>query len=303
MMDRFRELSAFLTVADERAFNAAARKLGLSASSVTRLINALEARIGARLFTRTTRSLALTEAGVRLRDEAERILPALDAAEASAAGAHQTPAGLLRITAPVLFGQMHVAPIVRDYLDLYPAVSASLVLLDRLVNLIEEGIDIALRIGELPDSSLSAVRIGELRYVIVASPAYIAEHGEPAAPKDLAGHRPIVSGDLHDHHEWSFHQNGRVITARIAPRFSVSGLTAAIDAALAGWGVARVLSYQVAGHLADGRLKEILPGADDRRLPVHLLHAEGSRAAAKTRAFIDLAAERLRASAAQLAAI
>ncbi|HEY7646964.1 MAG TPA: LysR family transcriptional regulator, partial [Hyphomicrobiales bacterium] len=170
-MDRFRELSAFLTVAEEQAFNAAARKLGLSASSVTRLINALEGRIGARLFTRSTRRLALTEAGVRLRAEAEHILQALGAAEASAAGAHQKPAGLLRVTAPVLFGQMHVAPILRAFLDLYPAMSASLILLDRLVNLVEEEIDVALRIGDLPDSSLSAIRVGQLRYVIVASPA------------------------------------------------------------------------------------------------------------------------------------
>jgi DNA-binding transcriptional LysR family regulator len=302
-MDRFRELSAFLTVAEEQAFNAAARKLGLSASSVTRLINALEGRIGARLFTRSTRRLALTEAGVRLRAEAEHILQALGAAEASAAGAHQKPAGLLRVTAPVLFGQMHVAPILRAFLDLYPAMSASLILLDRLVNLVEEEIDVALRIGDLPDSSLSAIRVGQLRYVIVASPAYLAAHGEPASPKDLARHRSIVSGDLHRHHDWSFHRSGRVTTARVAPRLGVTGLASAIDAALAGWGIARVLSYQVAEHLAEGRLREVLRGEDDRRMPVHLLHAEGGRAAAKTRAFIDLAADRLRANAGRLAAI
>jgi DNA-binding transcriptional LysR family regulator len=302
-MDRFRELSAFLTVAEEQAFNAAAPRLGLSASSVTRLINALEERIGARLFTRTTRRLALTEAGMRLRAEAEHILEALAAAEASAAGAHQKPAGVLRVTAPVLFGQMHVAPILREFLDLYPAMSASLILLDRLVNLIEEEIDVALRIGDLPDSSLSAIRVGQLRYVIVASPTYLAAHGEPASPKDLARHRPIVSGDLRGHHDWSFHRSGRVMTARIAPRLGVTGLASAIDAALAGWGIARVLSYQVAEHLAEGRLREVLKGEDDRRMPVHLLHTEGGRAAAKTRAFVDLAADRLRANAGRLAAI
>ena len=301
-MDRFRELSVFVAVAEEGAFNAAARRLNLSPPAVTRLVSALEARIGARLFTRTTRRVAPTEAGKRLLADAGRILAELGEAEASAAGAHQTPRGVLRVTAPVLFGQRHIAPILRDFLDAYPEVSATTLFVDRVVDLIDEGLDVALRIGDLPDSSLSAVRVGAVRRVTVAAPDYVAAHGVPATPDDLAGHRIVNPLTLHEATRWSFVAGGRTRTVRLAPRLAVNTMAAAIEAATAGWGVTRALSYQVADALADGALVEILGDWEDRRMPVHLVHSEGRRAAAKIRAFIDLAARRLRADTGLLAA-
>ncbi len=302
-MDRFRELSTFVAVAEEGAFNAAARKLNLSASVVTRLVNALEERIGVRLFTRTTRRVALTEAGETLFAEAGRILGDLEEAEAAAAGAHQAPRGLLRLTAPVLFGQRYLAPIIRDYLDAYPEVSVATVFLDRTVNLIDEGFDVALRIGVLPDSSAFAIRVGIVRHVTVAAPNYLSEYGTPRKPEDLSDHQIINAGALYRPREWSFHTGDKVNTTRVTPRLSVNTVTAGVDAAVAGWGVARALSYQVADALARGDLIEILPDWEDRQLPVQLVHSEGRHAAAKTRAFIDLAAARLRADAGTLAAM
>lgn len=301
-MDRFRELSVFVAVAEEGAFNAAARRLNLSPPAVTRLVTALEARIGARLFTRTTRRVAPTEAGRRLLADAARILAELDEAEASAAGAHQSPRGMLRVTAPVLFGQRHIAPILRDFLDAYPEVSATALFVDRVVDLIDEGLDVALRIGELPDSTLSAVRVGAVRRVTVAAPGYVAAHGMPATPDDLAGHRIVSPLTLHEATRWSFVAGGRSSIVHLAPRLAVNTMTAAIEAASAGWGITRALSYQVADALDDGTLIEVLGDREDRRMPVHLVHSEGRRAAAKIRAFVDLAAERLRADPGLLAA-
>ncbi|MEO1121457.1 MAG: LysR family transcriptional regulator, partial [Pseudomonadota bacterium] len=169
-MDRFREIEAFVTVAQEGAFSAAARKIGLSPASLTRLISGLEERLGVRLFNRTTRRVSLTDDGRRFFGDAEHVLQALNAAEAAASGSSDAPTGLLRVTAPTIFGQRHLAPILRDFLDAHPQVRAELLLLDRAVDLIEEGIDVALRIGELPDSSLIAKRIGAVRRVVVAAP-------------------------------------------------------------------------------------------------------------------------------------
>ncbi|NQW12298.1 MAG: LysR family transcriptional regulator [Alphaproteobacteria bacterium] len=301
-MDRFRELSTFVAVAEAGAFNAAARRLTLSPSVVTRLVNGLEQRIGARLFTRTTRSVVLTEAGARLLEHAGHILSDLEAAEAVTAGTHQIPRGLLRVTAPVLFGQRYVMPILRDFLDTHPEVTAVTLFVDRVVHLVDEGIDVALRIGALPDSSLSAVRVGTVRRVTVAAPRYLEARGTPRTPMDLADHRIINPSDLNGPQGWPYHARGSVRTARIMPRLTTNSLTAAIDAAVAGWGVTRVLSYQVADALADGRLVEVLRGCDDREMPVQLVHADGRRAPAKTRTFLDFAAIRLRADAARLAA-
>ncbi len=293
-MDRFRELSTFVAVAEAGAFNAAARRLNLSPPAVTRLVTGLEGRIGARLFTRTTRHVALTEAGNRLLADAVRILAEVEEAEASAAGAHQSPRGTLRVTAPVLFGQRHISPILRDYLDTYPDVVASVLLVDRIVDLIDEGLDVAVRIGDLPDSSLSATRVGSVRRVTVASPAYLAEHGVPETPEALRGHRIVNPIGLVQRPEWVFVAGGETRLARFAPRLAVNTIAAALDAAIAGWGITNVLSYQVAAELADGRLVEVLDEFEDRRMPVHLLHSEGRRAAAKVRTFIDFAARCLR---------
>lgn len=301
-MDRFRELTTFAAVAEAGAFNAAARRLKMSPPAVTRLVTALETRLGVQLFTRTTRQVALTEAGARLREDALRILAELEEAETAASGATTAPSGHLRLTAPVLFGQRFLAPILRDYLETHPAVTASALFIDRNVNLLEEGLDVALRIGELPDSSLSALRVASLRPIVVAAPAYLERHGVPAEPEDLRGHRLVFSTSVSGIPAWHFTAQGKRRTLRIAPVLSVNTLQAAIDAALEGWAVTRVLSYQVADALAEGRLVEILGAFDDREIPVHLLHAEGRRAAAKTRSFIDFTAARLRGQADRLLA-
>ncbi len=301
-MDRFRELTTFVAVAETGAFNAAARRLKMSPPAVTRLVTALEGRLGVQLFTRTTRQVALTEAGARLREDAQRILAELEEAETAAQGATTAPSGHLRLTAPVLFGQHILAPILRDYLDAYPAVTAEALFIDRNVNLLDEGLDVALRIGELPDSSFSARRVGRLRRIVVAAPAYLERHGAPETPEALRDHRLMFSTSVSEVLSWTFTKAGKRRTLRIAPRLSVNGLQTVIDAALAGWGITRVLSYQVADALAEGRLVELLGDFDDEEIPIHLLHAEGRRAAAKTRSFIDFAAARLRGDSNRLLA-
>jgi DNA-binding transcriptional LysR family regulator len=301
-MDRFRELSTFVAVAEKGAFNAAARRLNTSPPAVTRLVNTLEARLGVRLFTRTTRQVALTEAGARLRADAARILAELETAEASATGAHEAPQGVLRITAPVLFGQRFIAPILLDYLDDHPKATAAALFVDRIVDLIGEGLDVAVRIGALPDSSLSATRVGAVRRVTVAAPGYLAQHGAPQVPGDLTGHRIIFPSSTGGVLAWEYAADGKQPTVRLEPALSVSTMEAAINAAVAGWGVTRVLSYQVADAIAAGDLVEVLADHENREMPIHLVHSEGRRAAAKIRAFIDLAARRLRSEGKRLAA-
>ena len=235
-------------------------------------------------------------------NDAGRILAELEAAEASAAGAHQAPRGLLRITAPVLFGQRFVAPIVRDYLDSYPKMTADIVLVDRIVDIIDEGLDVALRIGDLPDSALTATSVGAVRHVTVAAPDYLVRAGRPDHPTDLATHRivqPVGSGGLPD---WLYVGDGTRQSVRLPASLTVNTMMAAIDAAAAGWGITRALSYQVADALAAGTLVEVLAEWENRSLPIHIVHSEGRRAAAKIRVFVDMAAKALRRDASRLMA-
>lgn len=293
-MDRFTQLEAFVAVAEEGGFNAAARRLKRSPPTVTRLVAALEARIGARLFTRSTRRIALTEAGARLFQDAIPVLQALAGAEAAAAGAHVAPQGVLAVTAPVLFGQRYVAPLVRSFIDAHPRVTARVLFVDRVVNLIEEGLDVAVRIGSLPASRLTAVRVGDLRRVVVASPAYLEAHGAPKTPGDLARHRVATARGTAPDGAWEFVAEGRRRVAALEPVLESNAVGVAIDAAEAGWALTRTLSYQVAPALADGRLVEVLAAFEDRRTPVHLVHAEGPLRAAKIRAFVEHARAALR---------
>ncbi|MGI9407321.1 MAG: LysR family transcriptional regulator, partial [Hyphomicrobiaceae bacterium] len=216
-MDRFRELETFVAVADSGGFNAASRQLKMSPPSVTRLIASLEERIGTRLFIRTTRQVALTEAGRRLHRDAARILMDLEAVEASAAGAHIIPQGVLTVTAPVSFGHQFIAPVLRDYLDRYPTVSARTLFVNRVVNLIEEGLDVAVRIGDLPDSSLTALRVGSVRRVTVAAPSYLKRAGRPKRPEDLAKHRTICPTGLSPTPDWEFISEKKRRVASFAP--------------------------------------------------------------------------------------
>jgi DNA-binding transcriptional LysR family regulator len=293
-MDRLESMRAFVAVADAASFAGAARLLGQSPPAVTRAVAALEERIGARLLHRTTRSVRLTDAGARYLVDAKRILAEVEEAEASASGAHTAPRGQLGLTAPVMFGRMYVAPLLLDFLARYPAVTARMMLADRLVDLMEEGLEVAVRIAHLEDSSLTAVRVGEVRRVICASPAFLAKHGRPRAPADVA-HASIITfatGPVAE--PWVFAKDG--VVERMLPdaRFSANSNDVTIAAAVAGAGFVRSLSYQVAPEIRAGTLEIVLAEYEEPPLPVHIVHIAGRRASARLRAFVDFAAERLR---------
>lgn len=302
-MDRFRQLQTFVAVADAGGFNAAARALHVSPPSVTRLVADLEARLGTRLLVRTTRQVALTEAGERLHQDAARILSELAAIEASASGAHVEPQGVLTVTAPLMFGHRFIAPIIRDYLDLNPEVTARTLFVDRVVNLIEEGLDVAVRIGELPDSALRAVRVGSLRRVTVAGRDYLRKNDRPKHPRDLTGHRVIMPVGLNPAPTWEFISKRERHAVSLTPALSCNTIDVALDAACAGWGITRLLSYQLGDALKSGKLVEVLSEFEDRRLPIHLMHSEGYLTAAKIRTFIDFAATSLRKEAKNIEAV
>ena len=292
-MDRFTEFETFVAVAEKGGFNAAARKLNRSPPTVTRIVAGLEQRIGTRLFLRTTRQVALTEVGEQLFRDAKQVLDDLNIAEAAASGAHEEPKGVLSVTASVIFGRRYVAPILRDFVDRYPEVSTRALFLDRNVNLIEEGLDVAVRIGDLPNSSLTAVRVGEVRWILVASPGYLERHGEPEALDDLQHHRLAAPSSVTEADSWGFEAAGIKRNLEIAPAFVANTIDASIDAACEGWAITRALSYQVSDELRSGELVEVLAGYEDRRIPIHLVHAEGPLRAAKIRAFVDHAARLL----------
>lgn len=294
-MDRYRAMQVFVAVAEQGGFAAAARDLAMSPPAVTRAVSALEDRLGTRLFLRTTRTVRLTESGARFLQDARRLLTDLEEAEAAAAGIHATPRGELRVTAPVMFGRLFVGPIVGDFLDSYPKVGARTLFVDRVVNLVEEGLDVAIRIGLLPDSSLIAMRAGTVRPVMVASPAYLASHGRPRHPTDLAGHRLIQALAIGTGPNWDFHEDGMPLSIRLPSRLSMNTNDAVIELVTRGWGLARLLSYQVASDVAAGRLEIVLPEFEGPPLPIHVVHQEGHRVSAKVRAFVDFMVERLRA--------
>jgi DNA-binding transcriptional LysR family regulator len=293
-MDQLHIMSVFVAVADLQGFAPAARKLHMSPPAVTRAIAALEESVGVKLLARTTRHVKTTEAGQRYLQDARRILQEVERANNAVQGIHSEPKGLLRITAPVLFGQQHVLPAVVDYLNEYPDTQVYSLLMDRVVNILEEGFDIGVRIGHLPDSSMYARFVGEVSLILVASPEYIQQHGQPKSPKDLNQHTVIASnaGDLT--HDWHFDQAGTTLTARIQPRLIVNTNQAAINAAKQHLGITRVISYQVGEDIAKGHLTPLLTEYQLPPLPVQILHREGSNASNKVRSFIDMLVERLK---------
>ncbi len=293
-MDRLRAMEVFAAVAEAGSLAGAARKLRLSPPAITRAVAALERRLGVRLLERTTRSLAVTEAGLRFLDSARRLLAELDEAERSAAGATGRPTGHLRVTAPLGFGRAHVAPVLASFLNEWPEVSASLTLLDRVANMVEEGFDVAVRIGALPDSSLVARRVGEVRRLVVASPAYLARRGAPARPEELKRHEVIAFTGQPTAREWRFVEDGRPLAVALAPRFEVNDTLAALMAAERGEGLAAALSYVAAPALAGGRLVSVLERFATPPVPVHLVHPQARLVAAKVRSFVDHAAPRLK---------
>ncbi len=293
-MDRLHLINVFVAVVDASGFAGAARKLGISPPAVTRAISELEAHLGARLLTRTTRVVRVTEAGARYVEDCRRILAELAEADESVSGLHGAPRGRLTVTAPVLFGALHVTPVVTEFLQRYPEVTASCWFLDRVVNLTEEGVDVAVRIGELPDSSLQAIRVGSVRRVICAAPAYLAQHGEPAQPEDLLSHAVISANAVTPAPEWRFKVDGEARNVKLAPRMLTTTNDSAIAAAVGGFGLTRLMSYQVDSRVRSGELQLVLEPFELAPLPVHLVHREGRHASHKVRAFIDLAIERLR---------
>ncbi|WP_437276658.1 LysR family transcriptional regulator [Sorangium sp. So ce375] len=296
-MDRLESMRVFVAVAEGEGFAPAARRLSMSPPAVTRAISALEERIGTRLLHRTTRVVRLTEAGARYLADCKRILGEIEEAEASAAGSHAELRGQLGVTAPVLFGRMFVAPALFDFLALHRRVSAWTLLVDRIVDMVDEGLDVAVRIAHLPDSSLSAIRVGSVRWVVCASAEYLAARGEPRAPADLARHDTIAFSSTGSPVEWSFGPGSRV--ERVSPSSQLLANTAdvAIAAAVAGRGLARVLSYQIGPELRAGRLSIVLAAHEPPPVPIHVVHPEGRRAAARVRAFVDFLVDRLRSEA------
>lgn len=290
-MDRFDAMLAFVTVADLRGFAPAARKLGLSPSAVTRLIAALEDRLGARLLQRTTRSVALTDAGARYLERARRILADVEEAEGAAEGERTAPRGRLVISAPVGFGRLHVSPVVTAYLQRHREVSCDLRLSDRMINLVEEGVDAAVRIGHLPDSTLVARHVGDMRRIVVASKAYLKERGEPKAPRDLGSHDTIQFGAAALPSEWRFVEDGSEVRVPTNPRFSTNSADAAIQYAERGGGLTRVLAYQAFDSIRRGNLKIVLQEFEQPALPIHVVYPTSRLLSAKVRAFIDLVAE------------
>jgi DNA-binding transcriptional LysR family regulator len=293
-MDRFQEMQAFAAVVQDQGFSAAARRLGMSAASVTRAVAALEKRIGTLLLTRTTRSVHLSEAGQRYLEDCRRILAEVQEAEDSAAGSHTQPRGQLTITAPVLFGELFVTPLMVDYLTRFPEVSINGVLVDRVVSMVEEGIDVAVRIGELPDSNQHAIRVGEVRRVICGSPAFLMAQGRPRHPQDLAQAPVIATSAIGQLRNWPFLDAGEPLSVRPEPRLVVTANQAAITAACLGLGFTRVLSYQVASKVAAGELDIVLADFELPPLPIHVVYQGGRNAPARIRSFVDFAVSALR---------
>lgn len=293
-MDRLHLMTVFVAVGEEESFAGAARRLALSPPAVTRAIAALEARLGVKLLNRTTRFVRVTEAGQRYLDDARRIIAEVDTADEAAAGINAEPRGYLSVTAPVLFGKMFVLPGIVEYLQRHPGMEVSAVFLDRVVNLLEEGFDAGVRIGELPDSSMQAIGVGHVRRVVCASPAYLEQHGVPQTPADLTRHTIVAAASVTPGVEWKFSHSGAAVNVRLKPRLMVSTNDGAIEAVRGGFGLSRLMSYQVAPLIAGGELTPILEDYEPHALPIHVLHREGRHASAKLRTFVDLMVARLR---------
>ncbi len=295
-MDRLEAMWILLRVVETGSFSAASRSVGVPLATVSRKVGELEAHLGTRLLTRTTRKVTPTDAGTVYAASARRILEQVEETERVAAGEFQAPRGDLTVTAPMLFGRLHILPIVSDFLALYPDINVRLLLLDRNLHLLDDHIDVAARIGPLPDSGLMATRTGDLRTVVCASPGLIAAHGAPSSPADL-GTLPIVNFDfLFPGGSWTFRDpDGRgTVEVPLRPRLSVSSAEAAVMAAVTGVGGTRVIHYQCADAVRQGALRLLLEAYEPAPLPVHLLHAGGGALPLKTRAFLDFAVPRLR---------
>lgn len=286
-------MTVFTRVAEAGGFAEAARQLNMSPPAVTRAVAALEQVLGTRLLARTTRSVKLTEAGERYLDDCRRILAELIQAEAAASGSYSAPVGTLTVSAPVLFGRMYILPILAEFLERNPKVTGRAMFVDRMTSLVEEGVDVAVRIGNLSDASYAATRVGSVRHVVCAAPDYLRRHGAPETVADLTKHRIIAATAVWSASEWRFGRKGD-LPVRVDPVMFCSTNDAAIAAAVSGFGLTRVLAYQITPQLLSGALRVVLEEFEGAPLPIHVAHAERRHAPAKVRAFVDLSVERLR---------
>jgi len=285
-MDRFKAMQTFVQIAEQGSLTRAAEVLGTSLPAVVRALAALEAHLGVRLFHRTTRRLSLTEEGRHYLPSAREVLLAADAADSALKAEAREPAGLLTITAPVLFGHMYVAPAITRFMKRYDKVRCSVLLYDRAVNLLEENIDVGIRISPLEDSSLVAQSLGTIRRVVAVSPDYLAQHGTPRHPRDLNG-APCVRGRIDAPPQWLFHEGGKTISVTPSNRLEFNHLAPAIEACAAGMGFGTFFSYQVLPHVAQGRLKIVLEDFEPPPRPVNVIYPNARLLPARTRAFID----------------
>lgn len=294
-MDKLDSMAVLLAVVEAGSLSAAARQLAMPLATVSRKVAALEAHLNTRLLHRTTRHLALTEAGSAYVAACRRILDEIGEAERTATGEYATPKGELTVTAPMMFGRLHIVPVVAEFLAQYPEIEINLVLTDRVMHLMDEHIDVAVRIGELPDSGLMATGVGKVRRVVCASPAYLALHGAPLTPAELAAHDCISFEVMESRRAWVF---GAARSAQAVPvhsRLAVNTVDAAIAAAALGVGLVRVMSYQVMDALRNDTLRIVLEPFETRPLPVSLVHKGQAPLPLKLRAFLDFVTPRLRA--------
>jgi DNA-binding transcriptional LysR family regulator len=293
-MDKLREMEIFVAIVDRGSFTGAADKVGMSAAAVSRAVNSLESRLGTHLLARTTRTVRPTDAGLSYLEACRKVLDTITDAEATLAADQLNPVGTLTISAPVLFGQRYVAPLVNAFALRYPDVNINAVYADRTTRLLEEGVDVAIRIGHLGDSSTFAVPLGFVRRRTYAAPSYLAAHGEPVHPRDLADHHCVSFTGVSLPLEWAFNENGSRLPVRLQPRMIVDLGPAALLAAVDGVGITQFLSYQAAPDVAEGKLQPVLTSFEPESTPVSLLHVERRSTSGKIRAFVEFVTETLR---------
>lgn len=294
-MDRFEAMRTLIAAVDAGSLSAASRELNMPLATVSRRISDLEAHLGAQLLVRTSRKLIPTEAGEAYVASVRKLMDDLGDAERMASGEYRAPRGDLLITAPIMFGKLHVAPLVHMFLAAYPDVSVRLVLADHVIDLVEAHIDVAIRIGLLPDSDLVARRVGTVRWTLVASPGYLADNSPPQRPEHLIDHSCIAFEGLQRHRDWSFGRGPAAETVQIRPRLSINTADAVIAAAVAHMGIARVMTYQAAAAVHAGSLVPLLSDCSSEPLPVSLVHRAQRSQPLKQRAFLDFITPRLRA--------
>ncbi|WP_380786299.1 LysR family transcriptional regulator [Sphingomonas sp. R86521] len=295
-MDRIDAMTTLIAAVDGGSLSAASRNLGMPLATVSRKVSELEAHLRTKLVIRTSRKLMLTEPGRAYVAASRRILEEIDETERAASGEYGAPQGHLTITAPIMFGRLHVEPVVLAFLQAYPDIQARLILADHVVSLVDDHIEVAIRIGRLPDSAMVATRLGTIRRVACASPDYLAKRGTPETLEMLADHDCVMFEGLYSSTVWNFGCGERAAAVPIKPRFAVNTADAAIAAAVAGTGITRVLSYQVAEAFAEGTLRPLLEPFEPEPLPVHLVYPAQSLLPLKLRAFLDFTAPRLKAA-------